>query len=212
MFGVTAAEPKLANILFIMRHGRTVLDSEHRSDGWLDYPLSDDGRVGLMPVQQYLKSAPITQVHTSTLRRCAETAHIIASGILSKPKMHTDDDMRTWNLGELVGGKKKSNKPVVMYYMEHPEQEPKSGESLDAFRSRFMPCILKCMTQVVRGKGPFLLVTSGSGIREISYILSGNRDMLDLDEAGLAMLFMHAGKVHGKVIFGHKDEDGEWLS
>src|SRR6267378_3965835 len=147
MFGVIAAEPKLENVLFLMRHGRTVLDSEHRSDGWLDYALSDEGRIGLMPVQQYLKSAPITQVFTNSLRRCAETAHVITSGILSKPKLSVHDETRTWNLGELVGGKKKTNKPIVMYYMAHPEQEPKSGESLDAFRDRFLPFVWQRMTQ-----------------------------------------------------------------
>ncbi len=212
MFGVTVAEPKLENILFLMRHGRTVLDSEHRSDGWLDYPLSDEGRIGLMPVQQYLKSAPITQVFTNSLRRCAETAHIITSGILSHPKISISDETRTWNLGEMIGGKKKSNKPIVQYYMTHSDQEPHCGESLDTFRQRLLPYIWARMTQLEKGKGPFLFVTSGSACREISYALTGDCDTLDLDESGLAMLFTHDGQIHGKVIFGHKDEDGEWLS
>ena len=37
--------------IYVMRHGRTALDALKRSDGWLDFPLTDDGRRG-----SYLRS------------------------------------------------------------------------------------------------------------------------------------------------------------
>ena len=38
-------------VLYIARHGKTALDPTHRSDGWLDLPLTDDGRVRLITMQ-----------------------------------------------------------------------------------------------------------------------------------------------------------------
>jgi broad specificity phosphatase PhoE len=205
-------EPKLENVLFVMRHGQTVLDDEHRSDGWLDYPLSDKGRIGLITAQQYLKLAPIKDVYASSLRRVAESAHIVSSGILNDPKPHIDDDLRTWHLGVMIGTKKKPNKSIISWYMTHTDQVPHGGESMDQFRARFLPWVYGKLKKLESGSGPALLVTSGSNLREISYAATGSRDTFDLDEGGLAMLFMHNGKIHGRVLFGHKDADREDFS
>lgn len=212
MFGVTPEEPKLSNVMFVMRHGRTVLDDEQRSDGWLDYPLSDDGRIGLMHAQQYLKLAPVKHVFANSLRRVAETAHIVASGILSRPDVSHEEATKTWNLGSLIGTKKKPNKPIVKFYMAHPDQRPHGGESMEDFRYRSMGWVFSQMKKLESGGGPVLLVTSGSVVREISFALIGDRDTFDLDESGLLMLVASRGKVHGKVLFGHKDEKGEYFS
>lgn len=211
---LTAAEHKgaLRKVLYIMRHGRTVLDDEGRSDGWLDYPLSDDGRIGLMPAQQFLKAVPLKKVVTSSLRRCEETAHIIQSGVLSRPPMAIDEKTRTWNLGHLIGTKKKPNKPVVKFFMDNPDKKPTAGESMNQFRKRFLSSVKRCLSEARSGKGPILLVVSGSGIREISRMLAGDTDRFDLDESGLMMIVPFRDKLHGKVIFGHKSEKGEWMS
>lgn len=195
-----------------MRHGRTVLDDEHRSDGWLDYPLSDEGRVGLMPAQQFLKMAPITKVYANSLRRVSETAHIIASGILSHPEVQLEDATKTWNLGVLIGTKKKPNKPVVKFYMAHPDQTPHCGESMCHFRDRALSWVFGCLKKLQSGSGPVLLVTSGSVVREISYAITGDRDRYDLDEGGLVALSMQNGRAYGKILFGHKSENGEYFS
>lgn len=212
MFGVMADEAGLQNVMFVMRHARTVLDDEHRSDGWLDYPLSDEGRIGLLPAQQYLKMAPIKKIYCNSLRRVAETAHIIASGILSHPDIQHEDATKTWNLGSLIGTKKKPNKPIVKFYMNHPDQKPHCGESMNDFRMRALGWVFSQLKKLQSGGGPVLLVTSGSVVREISFALTGDRDTYDLDESGLLMLVSHKGKTTGQPIFGHKSEKGEYFS
>ena len=53
--------------IYVMRHGRTALDAMKRSDGWLDFPLTDEGRRGTMKAQQYLKDLPdAAQAHLRT--------------------------------------------------------------------------------------------------------------------------------------------------
>lgn len=204
--------PVYRNAIYVMRHGRTVLDDEHRSDGWLDYPLSDEGRIGLMHAQQYLKSAPLKHIYAPSLRRTAETAHILSSGILSHPDIRTAEEPRTWHLGILMGTKKKPNRPVVQFYMTHPDEKPEGGESLQHFHDRWIPWLHEIMRTVKEGNGPVLVITSGSNLRELSKTLTGDVDKFDLDEAGLMVLLPDGDTMRGQVIFGHKSEDQEWLS
>jgi broad specificity phosphatase PhoE len=191
-----------------MRHGRTVLDDEKRSDGWLDYPLSDKGRVGLMTAQQYLKLAPIKVVYAPDLRRAHETAHIIASGILTHPRVEIANQAKTWNLGVMIGSKKKPNKPLVRYFMDHPTDTPQGGESMQSFCARWIPWLLKR----VHDDGSKLIVTSGSNLRAIGTALFGDKDKFDLDEGGLMVLMPDGGGATGRVIFGHKDSEEEDFS
>lgn len=201
----------MSGVLYVMRHGRTVLDNEKRSDGWLDYPLSDQGRIGLINSQQFLKLAPISVVVTCSLRRCAETAHIMASGIMTHPPVGINDKSRTWNLGVLVGTKKKPTKPIVKFFMTHPDEVPEHGESLNAFRKRFQSLLLELMKSVATGKS-ILLICSGSAIREISLSLTNSRDKLDLDEAGLLTLVPDGKKWKGEVLIGSKQHGPDYWS
>lgn len=197
--------------VYVMRHGKTVLDDEKRSDGWLDYPLSDKGRIGLMEAQQYLKMAPITEVYAPSLRRAEETAHIIASGILTHPPLHIADELRTWNMGTLIGSKKKPNKPLVHFFMDHPTEKVPEGESQLEFFRRFLPYLWK-LVQRAKTDGPFLVVTSGSNLRAIGIAIAGNKDKFDLDEGGLMILTSNHGTPEGRVLFGHKSGDDEDFS
>lgn len=197
--------------VYVMRHGRTALDKLDRSDGWLDFPLTDDGRRGIMPAQQFLKALPkpIVCIYAPSLKRTTETADIIKSGMGSKPAdIIVSDEARTWNLGiELIGSKKQPAKPIVRFYMSHPNKTPKDGESLNDFRKRFITWFKAQMAE--EKDGPILLVVSGSNIREISQLLTGNRDLLDLDEGGLLKLQPIGKMWHGAIIMGGKDTPDE---
>lgn len=200
--------------LFIMRHGRTALDPTHRSDGWLDLPLSDDGRVRLLTAQQYLKDIPLTRVYAPSFLRTSESANIISSGNINHPQVVVaSDDAKTWNLGVFAGTQKKPNKPKVAYFMDHPDKSPEGGESYNNFVHRFTPWLESRKREVMEGQGPYLLVLSGSNLREIGMQEEEDREVYDLDEGGLLLGIPSAkGKWDWKVVFGHKDESNEWLS
>jgi len=209
--GVLPAKSESAAI-YVMRHGRTALDDIHRSDGWLDYPLSDQGRMRLITAQQYLKDIPIQRIYAPDLRRTRETAEIMKSGIISNPEFVVANEAKTWNLGTLMGTPKKPNKPVVMYFMSHPNDRPDGGESMFDFRVRFIPWFQARKAEVMGGAGPILIITSGSNLREISYQITGNKDAFDIDEGGLLVLHPRGDEWNGSVVFGHKDMDNPWLS
>ena len=200
--------------LFIMRHGRTALDPTHRSDGWLDLPLSDDGRVRLLTAQQYLKDIPLTRIYAPSFARTTESANIIASGNINHPQVIVaSDDSRTWDTGVFCGTQKRPNKPKIQFFLDNPNKTPEGGESYNDFVQRFTPWLANREREVAEGQGPYLLVLSGSNIRELSTQETGDRDKLDLDEGGLILgLPSKDGKWNWEVVFGKKDESNEWLS
>lgn len=201
----TAAERSLMDTssiqatVYLVRHGRTALDVQHRSDGWLDLPLSDKGQLSLIEAQQHLKTIPIACIYTPDLKRTHETAKIIKSGTLSDPKIETADQAKTWNLGVLAGTPKETGKPKVELLLQNPDEAPLGGESYNEFTGRFLPWFNKVTAKV---KKPILIVCSGSNLRCIGMRLLGDYEAIDLDEGGLAALHRSGGAWHAEIIFG----------
>jgi len=196
-------------IIYLMRHGATPMDVLKRSDGWLDLPLSDKGRMGLIPAQQHLKLEPIKAVYAPPLRRTQETAHIVASGLLKNPVVFSCPEAMTWNLGVLAGIPKEEAKPKVKELLAHPDTKPIGGESYNEFKRRFMTWFKKRAKEAK--DGPILIVCSGSNLRLLGTVLFKNRDEFNLDEGGLVKLRQIDGKWHAQTLIG-EDADPEEIS
>src|SRR5438105_6774146 len=151
--------------IFLMRHGRTALDTIHRSDGWLDFPLSDEGRVGTIRAQRYLQDVSLKTVYAAPLKRTIETAEIMSSGCLHKPGIVIAKELMTWNMGKLTGAPKQANKSVVKYFIDHPNEVAAGGESLNAFHDRFLGWLEERKGEVQEGESPILIILSGSNLR-----------------------------------------------
>jgi broad specificity phosphatase PhoE len=61
-------------LLYLVRHGETTYNAEHRIQGQSDAPLSETGRRQSRAVADALVSCPIDAVYSSPLRRALETA------------------------------------------------------------------------------------------------------------------------------------------
>lgn len=193
--------------IYIMRHGRTAMDmGANRSDGWLDMPLTDEGRVKLIPAQQLLKTIPISCIYAPDLKRTCETAEIIASGTMSDPDCEEVRAARTWNLGILAGVRKEDGRPKVKQLKENPDSAPPGGESFNEFKGRFLPWFNKTAKAAVKSGEPILMVLSGSNLRVLGTdVLKGDESAVDLDEGGLAALHNVGGTWHAEVFLGHED-------
>ena len=194
--------------VYVMRHGHTVLDVDRRSDGWLDMPLSDDGRLSVIPAQQYLKTVPLKCIYTADLKRTEETANIIASGTLSNPDVEPAPEGRTWNLGIIAGTRKRYGRPEVQKLIDSPDKSPMGGESFNDFSDRFLPWFNEQTEDATRSE-PVLYVGSGSNLRLIAQTLFGDADDLDLDEGGLACLHKVGDQWHCEIILGEDDTQEE---
>jgi broad specificity phosphatase PhoE len=195
--------------IFVMRHGQTALDQAHRSDGWLDLPLSDDGRQSVVKtLSDHLKSVPITRIYAPDLKRNEETAHIIQSGLPDNPEVVVAPEAKTWDLGSLAGDPKKPNKPIVKNLLAHPEKSAPNGESYNDFTKRFDKW-LNAREKEAKASGPLLLILSGSACRRISELTMDDRNVLDIDESGLFVLHPSGSDWTAEVINGHSDADDE---
>lgn len=211
---IAAARPRSSDVtIYVMRHGETALDKgENRSDGWLDFPLTDEGRQGIIPAQQHLKQEPLSAIYTPDLKRTKETAEIVKSGTLSDPKVCVEDEARTWNLGLLAGTRKAYGRPEVHKLKTNPNQKAPGGESFNAFQGRFMPWFDETVAKVAKSKKPVLMVLSGSNLRLLGQVLLGDEDAVDLDESGLAALYRSGNTWSSKVFLGHEDADPAYES
>ena len=188
-----------------MRHGHTVLDADKRSDGFLDFPLSDVGLVSLVQAQQYLKMVPLTKIITADLKRTKQTAELIESGTESDPKVIVASEARTWDLGVIAGTKKRYGRPEVQRLIDNPDEAPTGGESYNTFKARFLPWFNK----QIASSDCLLYVGSGSNLRLLGFELLSDMDALDLDEGGLACLYEIEGSWDCSVIMGADDQKDE---
>ena len=210
---VKAVSPEgSAKWIYAMRHGKTALDTVHRSDGWMDFPLSDEGRVKLITAQQYMKEVPLVAVYHSDLKRHRETAEIMSSGSIYHPQLIEDNGAKTWNLGILMGQKKAPNKKQVSRLMTNQDEKPEGGESMNEFRERMTTFLNAVKGVALTGEGPRLIVFSGSNLRELSKEMYGDTTVLDLDEGGMLVLRPTKDSWEAEVLFGGKTTEDERFS
>lgn len=191
-----------------MRHGRTALDVTHRSDGWLDTPLSAEGQLSVIPAQQCLKTVPLKAIYAPDLKRTTETAQLVASGTVSKPEVKKANKAKTWNLGVLAGTRKRYGRPAVQRLIADPDKAPLGGESFNTFKARFVPWFSSIAKQAEHSAKPVLIVCSGSNLRCIGKELFNDQDAIDLDEGGLAVLWYSKDEWHEEVLTGGKGVEG----
>mgnify|MGYP000910077612 CR=1 FL=1 len=72
--------------LHLVRHGRTVLNEQHRTQGRADSPLTPQGRQGALAVGAYLREVPFVHAYTSPQGRVLETTDLLLAGREDVPR------------------------------------------------------------------------------------------------------------------------------
>ena len=88
-------------MIYLVRHGQTDWNLEHRIQGQLDMPLNDTGRAGAIACAKQLEDIQVDRIISSDLSRTKETASII-NEFLSLP-ISFDTRLREVNCGDLQG-------------------------------------------------------------------------------------------------------------
>ena len=128
--------------LIVARHGETEWNAQRRLQGQQDIPLNGRGRGQAQAVARFLRTIPLSQVHSSTLRRCQETAAPIAEANIERPSVVSSDLLKETALGVLEGQLigRQSNAELTRHYQEFSKDEIRyrvpNGENLHDVAAR----------------------------------------------------------------------------
>jgi broad specificity phosphatase PhoE len=81
--------------LYLMRHGQTLFNLQHKIQGWCDSPLTDLGRYQAEKAREYVKDIRFDHICSSTSERACDTAEIMAPG----RSYERVKGLKEWNFG-----------------------------------------------------------------------------------------------------------------
>ena len=149
--------------LVVARHGETEWNVERRLQGQQDIPLNSRGRGQALDAARFLRSVPLNQIHSSTLRRCHQTARLIAEANVSRPNVAQSDLLKETALGvlegELIG--RQSTAALTRHYQDFCRDEIRyrvpDGENLHDVAARVQRFFVR-QDELLKGPAFHLIV------------------------------------------------------
>jgi broad specificity phosphatase PhoE len=111
--------------LILARHGETEWNARGRLQGQQDIELNTRGRSQANAVAHCLRDVPVDRIHTSVLRRCRQTARLIAVANVGRPDVVCSDLLKETALGVLEGESKdrQSTEELARHYEDFSRDE-----------------------------------------------------------------------------------------
>lgn len=127
--------------LYLLRHGETLFNVQHKIQGWCDSPLTNQGRQQALKAKQYFIDHQITFDHAycSTSERCSDTLELITNQSYIRLK-----GLKENFYGEMEGESERLNhhltpKDCETFYLQY------GGESSNTVRDRMMNTLTEIM-------------------------------------------------------------------
>lgn len=91
--------------IYIIRHGETVWNLEHRFQGWKNSDLTQKGQNQAKLASEFLNDKNVQQIYSSPLQRCLDTLNIIKYQVehFSKVKTVLVSNLKECNYGNIEG-------------------------------------------------------------------------------------------------------------
>ena len=126
-------------MLYIMRHGRTDWNEQHRLQGSTDIPLNEEGRRMAEKAREEYRDVHFDVCFCSPLIRARETAEILLRG--RNVPVLTDDRLMEMSFGSYEGTENSFDIPdcpinELFYHPERYTSPPGGAESLDDLFAR----------------------------------------------------------------------------
>ena len=129
--------------LFLIRHGETTWNVEHRLPGQLPgIELTDIGREQAKRLAQALKTVPLTAIISSPLERALETARYLAEG--RNIAIQLEPDLMDIDLGRWTGQDRdelSQHDPVWQAFLRNPLVGPEGVETFPAVEKRAVAAV-----------------------------------------------------------------------
>ncbi len=159
--------------IVLLRHGESQWNLENRFTGWVDIPLTDNGRDEARHAGELLKVIPFDQAFTSVLCRAIETLEIAlkAAGQPNVP-VTKDKALNERMYGDLQGlnkdeTAKKFGAEQVHIWRRSYDIPPPNGESLKDTAARTLPYFRERILPVAESGKNILVCAHGNSLRSI---------------------------------------------
>jgi 2,3-bisphosphoglycerate-dependent phosphoglycerate mutase len=178
--------------LILVRHGQSLWNAEDRFTGWVDVPLTDQGRKEAEKAGRLLIDHSFDVAYTSALSRAQETLKIILEMRAESVPVIRDQALNERNYGDLQGLNKaktaqKFGAEQVKIWRRSYSVPPPNGEALKNTAERTVPFFERCILgDIAQGKS-VLVVAHGNSNRSIVMKLD------HLDEEGVLALELATG-------------------
>lgn len=187
-------------VLYVVRHGKTLLNSQGRFRGNKDVPLNESGLADAHKLATYLEHMDIGFIVSSDKIRATQTAKIIAAK--HDDLVHKSENLRSFNVGDFSGQPRDAaNMQKFQQYIDNPEMEIPGGESLAQFKDRVRPCIREAIEVSDEAGKPGLLVAHSSIVHEIGDMLYGDHKQVLVEPGGVIAVYVKNGKLEAAPIF-----------
>jgi len=164
--------------LVLIRHGQSLWNLENRFTGWVDVPLTEQGKEEARNAAKQIGSQDFQVAYTSALGRAQETLRIIqATNGWSIPVIK-DQALNERHYGDLQGMNKDDMRKVygeeqVHIWRRSYDVPPPNGEALKNTAERTLPFFERCILGDIRQGKNVLVVAHGNSNRSIVMKLDG---------------------------------------
>lgn len=158
--------------LVLIRHGQSLWNLENRFTGWVDVPLTDQGRAEARRAGELIKDIKFDVAYTSVLSRAQETLDIVLGVIGQRPPIIRDQALNERHYGDLQGlnkadTAKRYGDAQVKLWRRSYDVPPPNGESLELTAKRTLPFYDRAIAGDLRQGKNVLVVAHGNSNRSI---------------------------------------------
>ncbi|SCC42477.1 histidine phosphatase family protein [Bacillus mycoides] len=201
--------------LYVTRHGKTILNTNHRAQGWADSPLVEKGVEVASNLGTGLKDVHFANAYSSDSGRAIETANLVLKySEQSKLKLEQRKNLRELNFGIFEGEKldnmwetigKAAGVASPEELMKFSIQEvinliraadpTKQAEDWELFSTRIKTEIDKISEEAAgNGAGNVLVVVHGLLITALIEMLDSSKTKLGVENASVTKVLYEDGK------------------
>lgn len=177
--------------IYLCRHGATELNADRAFRGWMDVPLTEEGKRSAEEMANFLSYEMLGPVACHDLQRGVQTAEIICQSFDRNPML------RPWNIGIFAGKPKAKYQAELKRHIENPDLPIKDGETLNDFRRRWETTLSEYMAQAATSENPLVLVTSNSAMVATAELYGFQADKMPEDAeivepGGIVALYLNS--------------------
>jgi probable phosphoglycerate mutase len=155
-------EPEVTRFFFI-RHGQTDHNVNKILQGHLNTELNAQGQEQAHKLGTALSAFPFDRIYSSDLKRCQDTASILASALSEPQSITFTSELRERNMGVIEG---MHIDDAIAHGAKHGRHYREFGETTNQFGSRLSK-FLEFLRRDTKGLQNVAVVTHGGTIRAI---------------------------------------------